>query len=46
MNKTKRARAIAIADTQSNAKLLTARLLMLATGATAACVAYIAVRGF
>jgi hypothetical protein len=47
MNTTKRrARAIAIAQTQSNAKLAVARLLMLAVGATAACLAYMAVRGF
>ncbi|TCR91163.1 hypothetical protein [Rhizobium sp. BK376] len=46
MNKTKRARAIAIADTQTNTKLLAARLLMLATGVTAACIAYLAARSF
>jgi hypothetical protein len=46
MNKTKRARAIAIAQTESSAKLLTARLLMLATGATAACLVYMAARSF
>jgi hypothetical protein len=46
MNKTKRARAIAIAQTQSNAKLMTARFLMLATGATAACIVYMVARSF
>jgi len=47
MNKTqRRARAIAIAQTRDNAKLVAVRLLMLATGATAACMAYLAVRGF
>jgi len=47
MNRThRRARAIAIAQTRDNAKLLAARLLMLATGATAACIAYLAIRGF
>ncbi|MGO4567391.1 hypothetical protein AB4Z52_20515 [Rhizobium sp. 2YAF20] len=44
MNKNmRRARAIAIAETQSS-KILTTRLVMLATGATAACVAYIVAR--
>jgi hypothetical protein len=43
MNRTsRRARAIAIAQTQDNAKLVAARLLMLATGATAACIGYMA----
>ena len=43
MNRTsRRARAIAIAQTQENAKLVAARLLMLATGATAACLGYMA----
>ncbi|MGY5778644.1 hypothetical protein G6M50_19555 [Agrobacterium rhizogenes] len=47
MNRTqRRARAIAIAQTRDNAKLLAARLLMLATGVTAACIAYLTVRGF
>jgi len=47
MNKTnRRARAIAIAQTRDNAKLLAARLLILAMGATAACIAYLAVRGY
>jgi hypothetical protein len=46
MNRTKRARAIAIAQTQSNTKLVVTRLLMLATGATAACLAYMALRSF
>ena len=47
MNKSnRRARAIAIAQTRDNAKLLATRLLMLATGATAACIAYLAVRGY
>jgi hypothetical protein len=36
---TRRARAIAIAATKSNAKNATYRFLMLATGATAACIA-------
>ncbi len=44
MNRTKRARAIAIAQTQSNARLAAIRLLMLATGATAALIAYMAIR--
>jgi hypothetical protein len=45
MNKTSgRARAIAIAQTQESAKLVAIRLLMLATGATAACIAYIVFR--
>ncbi|WP_202903760.1 hypothetical protein [Rhizobium rhizogenes] len=47
MNKTqRRARAIAIAQTRDNAKLVAVRLLMLATGATAACIAYLVARGF
>ena len=47
MNRTqRRARAIAIAQTRDSAKLAFVRLLMLATGATAACIAYLAVRGF
>jgi len=47
MNRTKRrARAIAIAQTQDSAKLLAARLLMLTTGVTAVCIAYLAARGF
>jgi hypothetical protein len=47
MNRTqRRARAIAIAQTRDNAKLVATRLLMLATGATAACIAYLAARGF
>ncbi|WP_167332641.1 hypothetical protein [Rhizobium freirei] len=47
MNRTKRrARAIAIAQTQDNAKLVAARLLMLATGFTAACIALLAIRGY
>ncbi|QND49580.1 hypothetical protein HB780_29260 [Rhizobium lusitanum] len=47
MNRTqRRARAIAIAQTRDNAKLVAVRLLMLATGATAACLAYLAMRGF
>ncbi|WFU09548.1 hypothetical protein QA646_01365 [Rhizobium sp. CB3090] len=44
--KQSRARAIAIAQTRDNAKLVAIRLLMLATGATAACIAYLAVRSF
>jgi hypothetical protein len=40
---TRRARAIAIAETQSS-KILATRLVMLATGATAACLAYIVAR--
>lgn len=45
MNKTSgRARAIAIAQTQDTAKLKAIRLLMLATGATASCIAYIVFR--
>jgi hypothetical protein len=43
MNKTSR-RARAIAQTQDTAKLVAARLLMLATGATAACIAYMVFR--
>ena len=47
MNRTKRrARAIAIAQTRDNAKLVAARLLMLATGVTAAFVALLVARGF
>ncbi|MBN8950222.1 MULTISPECIES: hypothetical protein [unclassified Rhizobium] len=47
MNRTqRRARAIAIAQTRDNARLLAARLLMLATGVTAVCIAYLSVRGF
>ncbi|MGA1800726.1 hypothetical protein [Rhizobium sp. HT1-10] len=45
MNKTsRRARAIAIAETQDSAKLMAIRLAMLATGATAACIAFMAFR--
>lgn len=45
MNKTsRRARAIAIAETQDSAKLMAIRLAMLATGATAACIALMAFR--
>ncbi|MET0747246.1 MAG: hypothetical protein ABWY49_03570 [Rhizobium sp.] len=43
MNKTS-SRAIAIAQTQDQAKLFSIRLMMLATGATAACIAYVAFR--
>ena len=46
MNRTsRRARAIAIAQTQDNARLMLARLLMLATGATAACLGYMIFHG-
>jgi hypothetical protein len=46
MNRTsRRARAIAIAQTQDNARLMLARLLMLATGATAACLGYMVFHG-
>lgn len=41
---TRRARAIAIAATQSNAKVAMYRLLMLATGGTAACIALLVFR--
>ncbi|MEZ2129544.1 MULTISPECIES: hypothetical protein [unclassified Sinorhizobium] len=41
---TRRARAIAIAATQSNVKVAMYRFLMLATGATAACIAFLALR--
>jgi len=45
MNKTsRRARAIAIAETQDSAKLLAIRLAMLATGATAAAIAFMVFR--
>ncbi|WFR95847.1 hypothetical protein [Rhizobium tumorigenes] len=45
MNKTsRRARAIAISQTQDSAKLFAIRLAMLATGATAACIAYMVSR--
>ncbi|NLS00149.1 hypothetical protein HGP17_25265 [Rhizobium sp. P38BS-XIX] len=45
MNRTqRRARAIAIAQTQDNAKLLAVKLLMLATGVTAACIALLLTR--
>jgi len=47
MNRTqRRARAIAIAQTRDNAKLTAIRLLMLATGATAACIAYLVAHSF
>ncbi|MFT4003482.1 MAG: hypothetical protein QM684_24905 [Rhizobium sp.] len=47
MNRTKRrARAIAIAQTRDNARLLAVKFLMLATGVTAACIALLAVRGY
>ena len=39
---TRRARAIAIAATKSDTKAATYRFLMLATGATAACIAFLA----
>jgi hypothetical protein len=45
MQKTsRRARAIAIAQTRNDAALLAARLLVLTTGATAACIAYMICR--
>ncbi|MBZ5760431.1 MULTISPECIES: hypothetical protein [Rhizobium] len=45
MNKTsRRARAIAIAETKDSAKLFAVRFAMLATGATAACIAYMVSR--
>lgn len=41
MHKTSgRARAVAVAKSQESAKLVALRLLMLSTGATAACIAY------
>jgi len=47
MNKTsRRPRAIAVAQTQDSAKLVATRLLMLAMGATAACIAYMVFRAF
>jgi hypothetical protein len=47
MNRTpRRARAIAIAKVRPAARLAAMRLFMMATGATAACLAFLAARAF